>query len=74
MLISIYIYAGPLSPESSSGSEEEMEVQDWRVKSYLQEEYLKTIRNTVRMIFDLYLYLMVVHGLTYFVLLIPLSL
>ena len=53
ILISFYTYAAPLSPESSSGLEEEMEVQDWWVKSYLQEEYLKTFCSTVCMVFDL---------------------
>ena len=46
-IIYVYYFVAPCSPNNSSDSEEEMEVQHWRVQSYLQEEYLKTIRSKV---------------------------
>ena len=39
-------FIAPVLPEDSE-SEEEMEVQHWRVQSFLQDEYLKTIRSKV---------------------------
>ena len=46
--ISGFVYfVAPLLPDDSSQSEEEMEVQHWRVQSFLQDEYLKTIRSKV---------------------------